>query len=204
MKTGIIYIIKNNINNKVYIGQTTTTLQTRFSQHCKKSTIANRHYKIYNAIKKYGKEHFFAEELEKDIPLNKLNEKEIYYIEKYNSLTNGYNSTKGGDGRIINKKYNEVQIIKEYNNGKSCSEIGKIFDVSYATISRVLKRLNVKTRHDGNKYESFGETFIELWNNGTTIRELATKYNVNEKTIRRAVAHYGLEKRHKRTTDLKR
>lgn len=201
MKTGIIYIIRNDINDKVYIGQTTTTLQTRFSQHFKKSTIANRHYKIYNAIKKYGKGHFFVEELERDIPLTKLNEKEIYYIEKYNSFANGYNSTKGGDGRTINKKYNEVQIIKEYNNGKSCSEIGKMFGVSYATISRVLKRLNVKTRHDGNKYESFGETFIKLWNSGTTIKELANKYNVNEKTIRRAVIHYGLKKRNKRITD---
>lgn len=204
MKTGIIYIIKNNINSKVYIGQTTTNLQTRFSQHCKKSTLANRHYKLYNAIKKYGKEHFFIGELEKNIPLSELDNKEIYYIEKYNSFINGYNSTKGGDGRVINKKYDETQIVNEYKNGRSCSEIGKMFNVSCATISRVLKKLNVKTRHDGNKYESFGETFIKLWNSGIAIKELATKYNVNEKTIRRAVIHYGLEKRHKRITDLKR
>ncbi len=201
MKTGIIYIIKNDINSKVYIGQTTTSLETRFYQHCKKSTLANRHYKLYNAIRKYGKEHFFIKEIERNIPLNELNEREIYYIEKNNSFVNGYNSTKGGDGRTINKKYDEFQIVKDYKSGKSCNEIGKSFNVSYATISRVLKKLNVKTRHDGNKYESFGETFVELWNKGIKIKELAKKYNVDEKTIRRAVVHYGLKKRHKRTAN---
>ena len=39
MKTGIIYIIKNRLNDKVYIGQTTTDIKTRFNQHCKNSTL---------------------------------------------------------------------------------------------------------------------------------------------------------------------
>lgn len=99
--TGLIYIITNDFNDKVYIGQTTTNINTRFNQHCKKCVLASRHHKLQNAIKKYGKNNFHIQELENNIPIDELNRKEIEYIEKYNSFNNGYNSTKGGDGRYI-------------------------------------------------------------------------------------------------------
>lgn len=187
MKTGIIYIIKNRLNDKVYIGQTTTDIKTRFNQHCKNSTLKSRHYKLYNAIKKYGKEKFYIEILEQDIDINKLDEREIYYIEKYNSYLKGYNSTKGGDGRVINKEYDEKEILMLYKNGYSLGKIGQIYNVSIATISRVLNKLNVKTRHGGNKYESFNiEEFKKMWvDKDIKIKDMAKFYNVNEKTIRR-------------------
>lgn len=187
MKTGIIYIIKNRLNDKVYIGQTTTDIKTRFNQHCKNSTLKSRHYKLYNAIKKYGKEKFYIEILEQGVDINKLDEREIYYIEKYNSYLKGYNSTKGGDGRVINKEYDEKEIVALYNNGYLLKQIGQIYNVSDATISRVLSKLNVKTRHDGNKYESFNvEEFKKMWaDKDIKIKDMAKFYNVNEKTIRR-------------------
>ena len=198
MKTGTIYIIKNIINDKVYIGQTTTDLKTRFNQHTKKSTISNRFYKLHNAIRKYGKDKFYIESLETDIPLDKLDKREIYYIEKYNSLISGYNGTKVGDGRTINKDYDEELIIEYYNKGISCAQIGKMFGVCGTTINRVLHRKEISCRHDGNKYESFGEKFIKMWNDGIAIKQLAQTFNVNEKTIRRAVKHYNLLPRKRR------
>lgn len=185
MKTGIIYIIKNRLNDKVYIGQTTTNIKTRFNQHCKNSTLKSRNYKLYNAIKKYGKENFYIEILEQDIDINKLDEREIYYIEKHNSYLKGYNSTKGSDGRAINKEYDEKEISILYKKGYSLEKIGKIYNVSGATISRVLNKLNVKARHDGNKYESFNvEEFKKMWfDKNIKIKDMAKFYNVNEKTI---------------------
>ena len=203
MKTGLIYIIKNNVNNKVYIGQTTSSLTTRFHQHLKNSTLKSRHYKLYNAIKKYGKEHFYIELLENNVPLSHLNEKEIYYIEKYNSFNNGYNSSKGGDGRTINKHYDEKQIIKMYKAGHSESEIASMFNISYATISRTLARLKINTRHDGNKYEQFDEeSFIKMWNsNEADLSDMAKKFNVNEKTIRRHAKRLGLKRKTMKKTN---
>lgn len=197
MKTGIIYIIKNNINDKVYIGQTITNIKTRFNQHCKNSTLKSRHYKIYNAIKKYGKENFYIEVLESNIEIDKLDEREIYYIEKYNSFKKGYNSTKGGDGRVINKEYDEEKIVYLYKQGKSMKEIGFLYNVSEATISRLLNRLNIKTRHDGNKYESFNKIeFINLWENkNIIIKDMAEYYNVNEKTIKRHAKRLNLNRK---------
>lgn len=153
MKKGTIYIIKNKVNKKVYIGQTTININERFKQHMKNSTINSKNQKFYIAIKKYGKENFYIEALENNIDENKLNEKEIYYIDKYKSFFNGYNSTKGGKGRIINKKSDYKKIIELYTKGYSANEISNIFNVSGETMLRVLKRENIKTRHDGNKYE---------------------------------------------------
>ena len=90
-----IYIIKNKINKKVYIGQTCQSPKERFAQHMKPSTHKTRgSYKLYNAIKKYGKENFYFEVLEKNISKKEIDEKEIYYINLYDSYYNGYNSTK--------------------------------------------------------------------------------------------------------------
>ena len=204
MKTGIIYIIKNRLNDKVYIGQTTTDIKTRFNQHCKNSTLKSRHYKLYNAIKKYGKEKFYIEILEQGVDINKLDEREIYYIEKYNSYLKGYNSTKGGDGRVINKEYDEKEILMLYKNGYSLGKIGQIYNVSIATISRVLNKLNVKTRHGGNKYESFNvEEFKKMWaDKDIKIKDMAKFYNVNEKTIRRHAKRLKLNRKRVATTEI--
>ena len=55
---GFIYKITNNINDKVYVGQTAGTLEERFKQHKKKINSEDRKtYPLYNAMRKYGIEH---------------------------------------------------------------------------------------------------------------------------------------------------
>ena len=89
-----VYIIKNDINDKVYIGQSANAEQ-RFVQHCKPSSVKENSL-ITKAIQKYGKEHFYFELLETKIA--NYNEREKYWIEYYNSLTpNGYNILSGGE-----------------------------------------------------------------------------------------------------------
>jgi hypothetical protein len=57
MRTGSIYIIKNTVNDKVYIGQTTMAVHERFMVHMKPSTAKlRRNYKLYNAVTKYGRD----------------------------------------------------------------------------------------------------------------------------------------------------
>ena len=85
-----IYIIKNDINNKVYIGQSLNS-ENRFKSHCKPNKDNSL---IDKAIQKYGKEHFYYEILESQI--ENYNEREKYWIEYYNSKkTNGYNILNG-------------------------------------------------------------------------------------------------------------
>jgi group I intron endonuclease len=91
---GIIYLLKNKINNKCYVGQTIRTLKKRWYEHCARvdgCIILN------DAIKKYSSENFETSiiiEVEND----KLDEYEVEYIKQYNSLyPNGYNIQTGGN-----------------------------------------------------------------------------------------------------------
>jgi group I intron endonuclease len=96
-----IYLIKNTINNKVYIGQTTSTLKKRFGDHIKNlrnGTHGSPH--LQNAWDKYGEDCWKIELLTECDSINHMNEMEIFFIKKYNSTdrTVGYNVRKGGDG----------------------------------------------------------------------------------------------------------
>lgn len=103
MYEGFIYLIENLINKKQYVGQTTTTIEHRWGQH------SSHHKKEHNmpivhAINKYGKENFSIKEIAKYSTSTKvellemLNEAEIYYIKKFNSMSpTGYNVTIGGN-----------------------------------------------------------------------------------------------------------
>lgn len=106
MWEGWIYKIVNNVNDKVYIGQTRLNLETRFKQHKKYSTkLDDKHsFQIHRAMHKYGLDNFKIIELDKVESDNKknlknvLDKKEIYYISLYDSYKNGYNATLGGEG----------------------------------------------------------------------------------------------------------
>ena len=93
---GYIYKITNIINNKIYVGQTTKTIDERFYHHCKRT--GKWISAIDSAIKKYGEENFILELLDTADTHEELNKKEIYWIEKLDSTTsgNGYNISKGG------------------------------------------------------------------------------------------------------------
>lgn len=132
---GIIYIIRNKINNKVYVGQTTKSFEERYNYGLEKHHNAH----LRNSIKKYGLESFEIIK-EYDIAYSKeqLNYLESVYIDYFNS-TNvklGYNKRDGGSNgklseetkRKISKRTKEAmtsavkQKISEVHSGKTLSE----------------------------------------------------------------------------------
>lgn len=144
---GNLYIIRNNINDKVYIGKTYKTIEQRFMEHkrdAEKAGKGKKHdCKFYRAMRKYGFENFHIS-LINTFEEGLLEEKEIEYIAKYNSYYNGYNSTLGGDGNKI-LELDEDAVIEEWNNGNSIKKIAKIFSVSTPKISDILKNKNIDT-----------------------------------------------------------
>ena len=53
-----------------------------------------------SSINKYGEDNFTFETIDSANNLNELNDKEIYWINFYNSISpNGYNVTGGGQGK---------------------------------------------------------------------------------------------------------
>lgn len=103
-----IYKITNLINGKVYIGQS-IDIKRRWQDHRNKKYWRKRDYVLYRAFYKYGIENFSFEVLE-CCGMSDLDEREIFYIQKYNSFYKGYNMTTGGQGVVY--PYTEEYRIK--------------------------------------------------------------------------------------------
>lgn len=130
-----IYIIKNKINNKVYVGKANCFIGLnnsiwgtlgRWKSHLDDAFKKNKSHctVLNNALIKYGKENFEVFTIYKG-PISTIGEKEQYYITLLNSkLPNGYNLRDGGD----NGKFNDLTIQKMVNahTGVSHSEDRKI------------------------------------------------------------------------------
>lgn len=116
---GTVYCFINSINNKLYIGETVkSNFRERFSEHRNKAENGVDNY-FYRALRKYGWDVFnkiilFQTEIlsnneeNKKILNNIVNEREVYYINKYktNNSKFGYNLTSGGDG-VVGYKFSE-------------------------------------------------------------------------------------------------
>ena len=133
-----IYKITNILNDKCYIGQSINIYQ-RWAEH-KYISIHEierfKNNKFYNAIKKYGIENFSFDILE-ETSIDKLNERERFWINYYNSFYDGYNSTIGGqnDGHV----YFNIDKIKElWDEGYSIPEIVFLIGCSDNTVVRYL------------------------------------------------------------------
>lgn len=188
MRKGIIYIIKNKCNDKVYIGQTIQSAKERFAQHLKPSTVKRRgSYKIYNAIQKYGKENFYYEILKDNIDEEELDNYEIYFINKYNSYEKGYNSTRGGDSKTISKIQDIKLLLKLFEEKKSYSEIANVFNVNKITVERTLRSLG-KTRNN-----KINKQFL-IDNYYLTNKEIAKKLEVHPETVSRAFKKFGIKR----------
>lgn len=90
-----LYMHKNKINGKVYIGKA-VDVQNRWANNGAKYKTCPR---FWSAISSYGWDNFEHIILEEKVQDDEIDEKEMAYIKKYNSLyPNGYNLAKGGTG----------------------------------------------------------------------------------------------------------
>lgn len=132
---GYIYKIINDINEKVYIGQTIRTIAERWKEHLKESKSNRTDHPIYRAMRKYGQEHFSIILIE-EISNEKLDEREKYWIQQYDSYKNGYNATYGGNG--YRNDYSEIYQL--WLQGYLIKEIAENTHHKRDLVSSVLKR----------------------------------------------------------------
>lgn len=105
----IIYKAKNKTNNKVYIGQTIHSLQSRKLQHLNRSKYDKYLTYFGKGIRKYGIEGFTWEIIDFAYTQEELNQKETYWIEYYKTTHSkyGYNLKGGGEKPYLTKKVKE-------------------------------------------------------------------------------------------------
>ena len=98
---GKIYMIRNEVNGKRYIGQTVNSLEERFKQHKQGTRQPKKNMtKLQKAMDKYGKPMFTITLIEGNIEtIELLAEREKFFIEKFNTKEE-YNSTSGGENRL--------------------------------------------------------------------------------------------------------
>ena len=126
---GSIYILKNKINNKCYVGQTIQKINSRISQHVCWANNGGKQLISY-AIKKYGIKNFEIETIACSDEQENLNRLECDIIQKFNSMVPfGYNLKDGGhygkyseESKLkMSKAHKGVNLSKEHrkNIGKS-------------------------------------------------------------------------------------
>lgn len=186
LRFGIIYKITNLVNKKIYIGQTIHSLTHRFNQHNNKAGCT----KLHAALKKYGRENFIIEEIEK-VPIDKLDEREIYWISFYKSTDRsiGYNILPGGKlGPLGKRKLNDSEtkeLILLDSKGVSHTLIGQKFGIDRKTVTLILRRedayqakyLRMNERTDLEDLKNY------LLNCNPTVTEVLHLYKISRSTL---------------------
>ncbi|MGL4997506.1 MAG: GIY-YIG nuclease family protein [Cetobacterium sp.] len=137
---GTIYKITNSVNQKVYIGNTTQTIERRFKQHISDSKKERCNKRpLYHAMNKYGIDKFTIIEIGK---FENSKEIEMKHILEYDSYKNGYNATLGGDGKSYVVESDDI-IVSKYKELCSIKMVSDYFGYHEDTISEILKRNDV-------------------------------------------------------------
>ncbi len=128
---GVVYILTNKLNGMMYIGQT-ENLERRIKHHlnaAKRVGSRNEGQPIVHAIREFGIDTFECSVLEtvtaetKSELRNLLDEREKFYIAKYNATENGYNITIGGRGMLGYIPTESARLaISKANRGRTISE----------------------------------------------------------------------------------
>lgn len=149
-------------NGKVYIGKSKD-----FDSRKIKHSYSTRYYntKLTNAINKYGFDSIKWEIIFETEDINIINQKEIEFISKYDSIKNGYNTSTGGDGGdTISNNPRRLDIIKQQLKSK-----GYDSDNYYVDISEIV-----------SKY-----LLDDYINNKLSMREISKKYSISRQRLSR-------------------
>ncbi len=135
----VVYKITNTITKKIYVGQTTKTIEERWKKHLKSIFYDNLQTNLAKAVRHYGKNNFKIEILEKCKTKKELLEKEQFWIKKLNAIDKGYNMTPGGEG---NNTY-IAKTEKDMKKIKSKLSNSKLGDLN--PMAKEIKAKNIET-----------------------------------------------------------
>ena len=194
-KTGI-YVIRNKINNKVYIGQS-TNVNGRWRQHLshlRRNIHHNEH--LQSAWNKYGEINFEFSILEL-CDISCMDELERFYISKYNSMNAnfGYNRESGGNLKKKSSKETKEKISK--NHANVSKENNPFYNKKHSTesIQKFMTNQNyINRKHRGidshtcTISEDIAREIKEYFSDGHKlyrgeVTDIAKKYNINVSVV---------------------
>lgn len=196
---GKIYIIRNDVNDRVYIGQTKRSIEKRFQEHTTISE-ASRSLVLARAIQKYGADKFHVELLQDGYRTKEeLDAAEINFIAEYDSLVpNGYNVAKGGLGHDPLEV--DVGIVRDYLSGMSAVEVAEKHGCSRSKVKKHVLASGNSMRANNNAFSAHAspikeEELKDLFEvQGLTDEEIAKKLGFSKRWIRKKRQQFGIHR----------
>lgn len=175
-----IYRVYNKFNNACYIGQA-KDIYDRFNSHhiYDYKNKNNRCYntKFYSALREYGLDAFEVEILEL-CSEELLDEKEIYYINYYDSFQHGYNSTSGGQNWSSNIHSKETEEKRKNTRELNQSLKGENHPRAKLTNEEVIL---IRQRYiDGESSEQIYQDYKDIYSSYDTFRRIILGYTYKE------------------------
>ena len=165
---GIIYKIENNITHQIYIGQTRFDLQKRWLEHIKEAQEAlngtRQSFPLFHRmIIKYGEENFVSTVLE-ECDNQLLDNREQYWINYFDSMNKGYNSTIGGKTASLVDKSNHSHKVSQFTlDGKFIQTFFSAQDAAEKVnvdASNIRKNCNAQTTNSAGYLWQWGDSQI--------------------------------------------
>ena len=179
---GIIYIVRNKVNKKKYIGASFGTLTNRWKWHVDRAHINTAKGSIAEAILKFGKKNFTKKILKRTNELSKL---ERHYIKKLKTMfPNGYNLSTGGIGYGNLGRKVKIANIKF----KTLKDAAKHFGINQGTfVTRLSNGWTLEQAAGLVKYDKIPKNHIKVKIDGNefdNVRAAAKFYGIHDHTAR--------------------
>ena len=182
---GVVYLITNLVNGKVYVGQTVQPLAYRFRQHYYDSNRETRK-PLQKAIREYGRSNFSIEPLCSCSNQKELDLMEDLHIVLFDVLNpeKGYNLKRGGTHghmsdmvRALFKEQRQgskhpryrhdigdPELASLYETGKTVPELSQLFSASATTVARRLENFGITLRpYERKVSEELKQRFSQLY-----------------------------------------
>lgn len=187
---GIIYLITDTTNNKMYIGLTIQTIERRWKYHIEQANAnyIKSDFSLHSAIRLKGTNNFTIEQIDSGKTKFDLEQKERSWIEKLNTISpSGYNIASGGVIGGSNSKPTIVDNIKFKSVKEAAAYIGRTRAISEgAAKKRLIKnRIDVKTPSKPGETYVFSKTY-KAWSN-----IVHSSINPNSKDYIAGITYYG-------------
>lgn len=195
---GFIYIIRNTVNNKVYIGQTKVSVDVRWQEHLRHAKYGDQI--INRAMRKYGVDKFYIEALE-ICSIDVIDYREMYYIDLYDSTnkSKGYNVSIGGKTPKFKRKALSISTLVDLykNQGFTLAEIAKKFEVTRYIITTELRNAGIEINERYREEEKFTkisrEALLKALQEYRSLRKASKSLNMNYTTFRKACIYNNIE-----------
>lgn len=183
-----VYYIYNDVNDKIYVGMTKKTLRARLNGHRSKLNQPEKEMTPFQReMKLLGKDNFHIKMIAETKDKREALKLERYYIEKFKTIENGYNTFRGGEGlQSLSDDYAD-EMIEIFHKTKSIRETAKRLGKAEGTISRQLTYLGVDKGKYSRVSESEQEEIKKYYKKCPNVSKTAKYFNRDMETIKKTL-----------------